>query len=311
VRICILLLLNLLFFFKTLTYKYVSDDLPSAKRPREPIWWKRWYYTVEGRARNYPQLDHFITTVVHALCAVGVYLAFGKNDISFLAAILFSFNPINNQVSVWISGRGYAMATLGNLWALSLPAISPVFLTLAAYYNVGFLFPVVFIGSSNSWMLVFMPLIWAYHFKRFFGDVKQKSQGEMFDADKKVQARRIIIALKTFGFYVTHALIPIKTTFYHSYMQSMAGSGEARAYQKKDRFLWIGIIAALAIWVYWTWTPWNMVSFALLWWVVGILPFLNIVRMQQEISERYCYAPLPGLMYVLSYLIVEVIGKIK
>jgi hypothetical protein len=127
--------------------------------------------------------------------------------------------------------------------------------------------------------------------------------GEMFYEDKQVQARRIIIALKTFGFYVVHAIIPVKTTFYHSYLQSLAGSGSKRGFSKKDRFLWIGIASALSIWVYWTWFPWNMVSFGLLWWVVGILPFLNIVRCQQEISERYCYLPLPGLMIALATIL--------
>jgi hypothetical protein len=43
-----------------------------------------------------------------------------------------------------------------------------------------------------------------------------------------------------------------------------------------------------------------MVHFALLWWIVGIAPFCNFIRIQQEIAERYAYLPNVGLMFVLA-----------
>jgi tetratricopeptide (TPR) repeat protein len=48
-----------------------------------------------------------------------------------------------------------------------------------------------------------------------------------------------------------------------------------------------------------------MVCFGILWWCVGILPFLNLYRMQQEIGERYSYLPNVGLMIILASFISQ------
>lgn len=71
----------------------------------------------------------------------------------------------------------------------------------------------------------------------------------------------------------------------------------------KDRFFWIGVAFMVAIVYYWTAVPWNMASFGILWWIICIAPFLNIIRMQQEIAERYIYLPNVGLMMVLATFI--------
>lgn len=46
-----------------------------------------------------------------------------------------------------------------------------------------------------------------------------------------------------------------------------------------------------------------MICFGILWWCVGIAPFLNFMRMQQEISERYVYLPNVGLMFIVASLL--------
>ena len=43
-----------------------------------------------------------------------------------------------------------------------------------------------------------------------------------------------------------------------------------------------------------------MVCFGILWWCIGIAPFVNIYRMQQELGERYCYLPNVGIMFILA-----------
>lgn len=134
-------------------------------------------------------------------------------------------------------------------------------------------------------------------------DVKQKASFEMFEEDKKVHPKKLILTLKTFSFYTIHALLPIKTTFYHSFMQSLAGSGKARGYAL-DRYFWLGIpIFSGMAWKI-LFTPWDLISFGLVWWILGLLPFLNTFRLSQEIAERYTYAPLVGLMLALAHVCV-------
>ena len=53
-----------------------------------------------------------------------IYLALGKNNLSFLTAILFSINPVNIQGSVWISGRNYVISSILTLAMFMFPKIS-------------------------------------------------------------------------------------------------------------------------------------------------------------------------------------------
>lgn len=312
-HICIILLVTLLFFAKTITYKYCSDDLPAvANPPKFKNKWQKRLLQLKGGLRVNPQEEHLITTVIHGLVCVFIYLAFGATDISFLAALLFCLNPINNQVSVWIAGRAYALTTLFMLMALTFPIVAPLFLLLVSYHFAGTFAPLALLGSKISWAVYFLPLIWAFHYRSFKHTIIEKIKAEMFDEDKKVKPQKLILVVKTFGFYLTHTLIPIKTTFYHSFLQSMAGNiiMRKRAYSL-DRFFWIGSVSITGILYYWTHHPWDMSCFGLLWWCICIAPFCNLFRLSQEIAERYCYQANVGLMYFLAYFIIEVIGKIK
>ena len=303
-KICIILLVNILFYLKCLGFKYVSDDIPSSQRKETHPKWKYWLLVFEGHLKSNPQTDHAITMILHALVCVFIYTGFGATQASFLAALLFSFNPINNQGSVWISGRGYVFSALGMTMAMTLPVIGPLILVGATYSNAGFLAPLALIGSSHAWMLFFLPAIWFFHWKRFKRNVGDKIKQEMYADDKSVKWQKLILLIKTASFYFIHSIIPIKTTFYHSYMQSMAGSGKAKAYSFNDRFFWLGLIIFSGIVWYWITVPWNMASFGLLWWCVTIAPFCNLFRLHQEAAERYCYLPSVGLMIVLASILV-------
>ncbi|RTK93060.1 hypothetical protein EKI60_06500 [Candidatus Saccharibacteria bacterium] len=301
-KICVILLANLAFYFKTLGYKYVSDDLASYNRPRYTNKLVQAFWVLEGRSKSSPVNDHALTMIIHALVCVGIYLGFGQNDVSFVAALLFSFNPINNQASVWISGRGYALSALGMVWALSIPFMAPLLLLGATYYNAGFLAPIAFIGSPYPILLIFMPLIWMYQWRNFNKNVYQRMSTEMFAEDKRFHPKKLILAVKTFGFYLSHAIIPFKTTFYHSTLESIAGCRKHKAYNL-CRFFWVGLVSILGMLLYIYTHKWDMICFGMLWWCVCIAPYCNLVRMSQELAERYAYLPNCGLMFVLASLI--------
>ena len=306
-RAAIILLVNILFYLKTLGYKYSSDDIPAFHRPKDPIKWRQAFWVLEGRARSNPPTDHAITMAIHALVCLGIYFGFGVSDISFLAALLFSVNPANNQAAVWIAGRPYAWAALGMVGAMALPWVGPLFLLLAAHTNSGYVFPIILGGSKFAWMLIFMPLIWFIHWKRFKKNVSDKIAMEMFTEDREIKPGKLVLATKTFGFYTTLALIPFKNSFYHSFLQSAAGSMKNRAYTMKCRFFWIGVlwIILAASYIGFHIKSWDMVCFGILWWCLGIAPFLNFVRIHQEIAERYVYLGNVGLMVVLATVLVN------
>lgn len=304
-KVCIIALANFLFFLKTIGYGYSSDDIPANARPKHSNKWIHWLGVFEGRARHRPQVDHAITILIHTLVCILIYLGFGANDISFLAALLFAFNPANNQVSVWIAGRSYALAALGITLALAAPMLGPLSILLATYSNAGFLSPLALLGSPHPWLVAALPFCWLFHMKRFRNNVADKVKKEMFAEDRAIKPEKLILFTKTLGFYLVHGLIPIKTTFYHSFLQSAAGSGAKKAYDWRCRFFWIGLIGLSTICGYLVIKPWSMVHFGLLLWLVAIAPFGNFFRIQQEIAERYMYLPNVGLMYALAAVLVH------
>ncbi len=303
-EVCVILLLNILFYLKTLGYKYASDDLPSYQRGKNPNKWKHWYLVLEGHEKSTPVTDHAITILLHSLVCIGIYLGFGKTDISFLAAILFSVNPSNNQGSIWISGRGYVLSALGMVWSLTIPYLAPLFLLICTYSNAGFLSPIALIGSNYPWLVLLLPPLWWFHSKRFHTNVKAKMDREMFTEDKAIKLQKIPLVIKTFGFYATLAVIPFQNSFYHSFLQSSSGSGVKKAYTMKDRFFFIGLaILGTMAWYIFT-HKWDMICFGMLWWCICIAPFLNFIRMNQEIAERYIYLPNVGLTIIAATLLI-------
>jgi hypothetical protein len=302
-RICFILLCSLLYFFKTLGYRWVSDDLPSSQSPKDPNKWKQRLFVFEGRARSHPQTDHFITTIIHSLVCVCIYTGFGASDTSFLAAFLFMVNPANNQGSVWIAGRAYALSALGMTFTMTFPIMAPIALWGTTYFNPGFLGPLALAGSPHAWVVCFLPFCWLFHRHRFYRNVTDKIKNETFAEDRKFGFNKFKLTVKTFGFYLVHAIFPIKNTFYHSFLESAAGSRKHKAHTMNDRFFWIGLFGIIGIFYFWLSRPWGAMSFYLLWWCVCIAPFLNLFRMHQEIAERYMYLPNVGMMMFLATIL--------
>lgn len=304
-RICWILLANLIFFSKTLGFKYVSDDIPAKERGKDPNRFRHWMLVLEGHLRSSEQIDHAITTLIHAIVCVFIYIGFGANDISFLAAFLFAFNPANNQASVWIAGRSYALSALGMVGSFAIPNFAVPMILLATYYNPGY-FGALITAIAQPINLMVLPVCWLVHKDRILGNVKRKIDMEMFHEDKQIKPQKLILFTKTFGFYFTHALIPLRTTFYHSFLESLAGSKKHLGYTIKDRFFWIGLVAMISIGIYLFAVKWNMISYGLLWFCFTIAPFCNLFRLHQEIAERYMYVPNVGLMMALAAAIYQI-----
>jgi hypothetical protein len=185
-----------------------------------------------------------------------------------------------------------------------MPFLAPWTLWAMPYFNLGFIAPLGLVGSKSAYLLVIMPFIWLFWLKKFTRDVKFKANFEQVDEDKKFHFGKIILAIKTIGFYFTLGLIPFRITFYHSYLQSLAGSGKQKAYTMKDKFFWIGL-SIIIFWAIYSLHKWDTLSYGLWWFFIMIAPFSNIKRLHQEISCRYLFAPLIGLMLALSYLIAN------
>ncbi len=303
-KIVIVLAVNWLLYFRTLRLSYVSDDIPThVNPPKMKNKWDKYFRWILAQYKHNPKWDHLLTLTIHALVSVFIYLAFGANNLSFIAALLFTANPANNQASVWISGRGYALTSLLLLISLSMPFLAPIGLFGVGYFNIGFLAPLVLLGSNKAYLLAIMPFTWWFWWKKFKKDVVLKASSESEAEDRKININKFILAIKTVGFYFTLALIPFRITFYHSFLQSCAGNDimKKRAYSL-CKFFWIGVILICSF-IYLCTKGWSITTYGLLWYFITIAPFSNFRRVQQEIAERYLYLPNIGVMVALASLI--------
>ena len=304
-RILIILLVNLVFFFRTLKLNYSSDDVPVFQNPpKYKNFWHKRYLQLISSARIEARQDHALTTILQAMTAALVYIAFGANDVSFLTAMLFSFCPANNQVSIWISGRWYMLVTMLLLLCMIIPWASPLFIFAASTHPAGFFSSVVFLGSKWWYLALLMPLAVWYRLKTIKFMVTRKRKIEAVKEDEKININRLVVALKTYGFYAFLIIFPWKLTFYHSFMQSMAGNDimRKRAY-KKDHWFYLGLALAGYL-IYSISGHWTPISWGVLWYTMAIGPYVNIYRCQQEIAERYCYIGSVGLLYALANIII-------
>ena len=323
-EISIIILVNLLLYFKTLKFKFVSDDYavfhhPPTFKNRFHRRWLQFIGACKLMSKTYRIIkhdgkwklvilkteegEHLYTLIIHILICLAIYFAFGSSLISFVASLLYATNPVNNQGTIWPGGRGYALPILSLLISIAIPFLAPALLYLCSWFTVGFLAPLVLIGHEKWWLLGLMPIIWWLHSKKFRTAIKFKGDTEAFTEDRIIHPRKLILGIKTYGFYLLLCLFSFRITFYHNFLQSCAGNDimRKRAY-KFDRYFFVGLIAGLGT-IYYACTHWGVLAWSLLAFMIGIAPFCNFVRNNQEIAERFTALPNVFLMYALAQVI--------
>lgn len=321
-----IVVVNLALYLKTLRFKLVSDDFTVWRNP--PVYKNKWHkawlrfigatkymsksvHFVKTNGKWFmaiiqkEEMEHLIALLIHIAICLSIYVAFGMNPASFVAALLYSVNPVNNQGTIWPGGRGYALPILSLLLAMAVPILSPVLLYFCSWFTIGFLAPLVLIGSERWYLLGLMPFVWLLHSRKFTKAIKLKSGMESFDRDKEMHPRKAIIFFKTYGFYLILCLIPFRITFYHNILQSMAGNDIMRKKAHTlDRYFWTGILAWFGTLLY-CYIAWGPLAWALLAFLISIAPFCNVVRANQEIAERFVALPNVFLMYALAQVICQ------
>jgi hypothetical protein len=334
-----IIIVNFAIYLKTLRFKFVSDDFTAWKNP--PVAknvWHKWWLRFTGQLKKLSpsvhfisgksileksgmpssiksnrwymvfmkteEFDHLFTLLIHTSICVAIYFAFGANWVSFVAAMLYSTNPMNNQATMWPSGRGYSLPILNLLVSISLPILAPALLFFCTWYTIGFWLPLTLVGSPVWYLLAFVPICWFFHSRKYKKAIDFKHKTEAFKADREMGWHKFVVFFKTYGFYLVRCIFPIRITFYHNFLQSMAGNEMMkRRARSMDRYFWIG--ASFFLWtVYYASTHWGTsFTWAILGYFFGIFPYCNFVRANQEIAERFAAPANVFLMYALAQVI--------
>ena len=297
-KILILILVNFIFYWKTLNYAFISDDNAIFAR-KEPIpkntlyrWW------IQFRCKRYinPKEVHFMNFVVHLINSILIYLVFGQNNIAFLTSLFFTINPITTQSSVWCSGRSYSMSTLLVLLMFLFPILAPLFYFFTKFFSANAIFSPLAFLTTKYWFWSILPLGLIFYIRK---GLKEKATTSVSKEMRTIAPRKLITFVKSFGYYFNLCLFPLHLGWHHSFIW---GIGVTDKYNKQvyeiNREFWWGLFIIFFVSTNLI-LNWSQPMWGLLWFVVNIAMWCNLMTWQQQIAERFCYLATIGLMYVL------------
>jgi hypothetical protein len=240
---------------------------------------------VFGTLYTYPGVAHFANIFFHTLNCVLIYLVFGRSDISLLAAVLFAVHPVNNQVSVWLSGRTYSIAASLLLLGMLFERFIPVGYAVALYNCIAILpLPLLYLFYKPLYLLFLLPPI-AYLVRKKYTNTISLRWNTVPQEMKQIKWQKIIIGFKTLGYYACHSILPIKVGMCHDYLHNMGFSDkDSQKCYKIDRYFFIGILFFVG-----TFTAYGMgyrkEVFGLIWYIVFMAQWLNVILITHPISE--------------------------
>jgi hypothetical protein len=219
-----------------------------------------------------------------------------------MAAILFSVNPSNNQVSTWLNGKRFSVVAILTLLAYTYRPWGVIFYIIAPIWHMSGL-PAMFI--CGYWWLLIAPIIFHRKLINKIGSRWEKiPPGEI----KTIRPRKLVILIKMLGYHFLHCLWPRKMSFYHMFMERFGFSDEDNTYWYSfNKDFWIGLVVCAKLTLLITFNWGNPIGFGLLWWLIFILPWCQFpIGLTQAIAERNQYLPNIGLMYAVSFCCLQV-----
>lgn len=299
------------FFAKTINFGLIVDDVQWRKQikaglHRKKSYLKRIRYLLYGGGTlgQNIKIDHIFQTALHALVCVLIYLAFGKNNISFWAAILYAFHPINNQTAIWLNGRRYVvniilvlmMLIIGWPYALLLYPVTGLFQISAIAAPVLFGWQGLLITCFGIPILFYR--FWCVTFQIRYSKVPA-------GARKDYRFRRIIPIIKSYGYYFFSMLVPRQRLFYSQFLDSwgITKEGNEHAYKLNNHFyegiIALSVTALMAI---------QFNPFFVLFMFLSIFQWCNLITATMTVADRYASLPNIFMMYFVSTLIHQVAG---
>lgn len=307
---------SLLMFHRTLKYGYVMDDTDAVGRHNQRVSEKKYVNNLwrdlwdEARGNYYmnSKREHAISLSLHTLNCCLIYLLFGHSNVALLAALLFCINPANNEGAVWLSAKSYSLTTTIVLVGLLVPFVFPFLYPLTYFWSANaILSPIIFVLKDIRFLplLLLLP-IYAYILRGRVVPVVKERYNICPEHMKKIDHKKLIIALKTYGYYIRFAIFPMRIGLCHSYLSTFGMSvPETVKWYKLDRYFWLGVLVVLA-------HPILLISganiFGLLWFDLFIAQWLNILTVNHLISARYLYLANVGLMLFFAQFIMGTFG---
>lgn len=245
--------------------------------------------------------EHFFTIVLHGVNCSLIYRMSG----SILAAMLYLINPINNQTTIWLNGRRYALSVLFVLLAWNFWWTAPAMAWLCSLVHVsGMPFPLLFLWTPFWPAVPFAGAIMAFLGR---GHVIKKTIGRKRDfkngnENQKLSWKKSIIYIKTIGYQFFNCILPVKPAMYHDFLFyfSQNEEGTKKGYSLNFDF-WKGLSACALLGYLIVFQH----SFWAFWFVLFISPWCNVYSVTMNASDRYCSLANVGVMVLLAQYLTK------
>jgi len=252
-----------------------------------------------GIFRNAKQ-EYLFTTLLHFTICVLIY------DItdSLMVSVLYMVNPVNNQTAVWLNGRRYAIGVLCCLLVWKFKILFLPLYAFAVWLHVHAIALPILILTTKYWYLVPMGFLTFY----VFGWKGLKSRHDIRKKDfaginelQKIRPQKLIIYVKTLGFYFFHTIFPNKPRMYHEFLYYFSRYPDdiKRGYSFNFEFF-----KGLAVCTFAGYEIVIQHNFWMLWWLAFISQWGNIYGVTQNAADRYCSLAGIGLMVTLNKYIL-------
>lgn len=293
----LILLVNLI-YLPALKFGVVNDDATALKL--EP-------YNVKNAKRW--------SILLHVLVAVYIYIAFKMSIAALIAALLFSVHPEAIQVPVWRAGTHYGINASIFLMILAFAPFLSFLYFFGSLSSATLLFtPFVFLFTKYWYITLVFPLLVLISYDKLKGNLLGKIKGdgafvtplpEDFTLHK-FHWNKLILVVKTFGYYALICLLPIKNGFYNSFLVTIGTSEKDTKYwYSLNRHFWGGIFAIFSMATIWWFNRFNFIGLGIMLFVTSIAPFLNFITVQQYTAPRYAYLALIGFQVALVGFIFQ------
>lgn len=307
--------LNLVIYSRTTNFELVMDDHQWWNGKRKNgfrklssiksfslfrAWFHDRFYSGTTFGLN-TKVEHSFRVFIHTSTCLLIYWAMGNNEVSFWAAILYSCNPINNQTSLWLNGRRYALNVVLVLLMLAFPAFSIFLYPLTTLLQVTAIFSPVLLIYKSPWYLALIPFLLFFG----WGALKRRidiRSNVMADGDlKDFKWSRLIVVVKTFGFFFWKMIIPGLCAMQYpdrvKWGQTEDGNKDAYAFNLD---FWKGIGAFVCYTCIACYIP-NDIKPWIFFMGLAILQWSAVLPVTQILSDRYCSLPNVFMMFMVSY----------
>jgi len=122
---------------------------------------------------------------------------------------------------------------------------------------------------------------------------------EKMEKSTKVYWRKLIVMVKTVGYYVRLVLFPKRLGLFHVY-----GYHQEEPLDYADNKFWFGLASILVYVTALIFAPFP-IKFGLIWCAVYYSIFSNFITANQFVSERYVHTPIFGLAIIAAYFFVD------